>query len=220
MSISTAISALAAGGQLLGGLSGFFGGTNVHKRLSQMQGYQNLELQRRAFEEPLTTMVRDAKRAGLHPTAVLGGAPTGQFIPSQFESGSGRGNKVAQMGRALQHAALAAGTLRDEAEAQLLASKTKTEEQKQEVLVTALGDDWKVGPHTPGEKWEEVYGGMGEIEGAKKYIRDWATNKQNRKHAEVRRQAKLYCKPGQRYFRAKPNKFVADFAAGRYPCDY
>lgn len=106
MSLLADIGLALSGASALGGALGLFGGESGHKRLSQMQGYQNLELQRKAFEQPIQTRVADALKAGVHPLFALGysGSTAMPSVDFQPDGDSGRMRDLGVVGDVLQRA--------------------------------------------------------------------------------------------------------------------
>lgn len=175
------LGALAAGGAALYGA--FAGGDNRNRRLSQQQGYQNLELQRRAYYNAIQDRVADARRAGLHPLFALGGSANFSPVPSDmgYADSSEPYRLAAQgiesMGRGLEGLSrrkAVAEIEKDEAETMKLESEAAYWSQRAahagdpfgesnpgrpvpQAIITPAGVG-RPGPYTPAQAVEEEFG--------------------------------------------------------------
>lgn len=105
--------ALGGLGQLAGGLSGLFGGSNNNAALnaSRINADQDRAFQMAAATQGIRWKVADAKAAGIHPLFALG-APTFSPSPTSLLSDSGGGSDVGRslsmMGQGVERALMAA----------------------------------------------------------------------------------------------------------------
>lgn len=105
--------ALGGLGQLAGGLSGLFGGSNNNAALnaSRINADQDRAFQMAAATQGIRWKVNDAKAAGIHPLFALG-APTFNPSPTSLLSDSGGGSdlggSLSRMGQGVERALLAA----------------------------------------------------------------------------------------------------------------
>ena len=126
----------------VGGLLGGFatdvlgwGRTGDRRGQAQRMG----EMMQQRYGRELEWLVRDAKRAGLHPLFAAGGTPAPlQSIPGQSETGSHATDAIvrgaAQVGASAGKALARAKINRDEAEAMKFASEAKLANAKAETM--------------------------------------------------------------------------------------